>query len=223
MYAQEDPGVVFSQWRGVLNEIADNNEIVVFLFNSDDIGDPAYSDDFSQLFSYAKEKGYTFTTPDVIADHFRQLQNIEYSGYTDVDMASINVTNNNDEMVQRVTFSVELDELASGNYITSEGKIVKTEINNGTVSVYVSTDIPAHTSQKLVITPDSPRKSLDIQFPRFISEGLITISVKDAEGKPVKDAEVIFDTNFYRYCKRWNGYCECPPRYLHNYYPEPWL
>ncbi len=141
--------------------------MVVFLFKSTDIGDPAYSDEFSQLFSYAKEKGYTFMSPDTVADHFRQLQNIEYTGYTDMDMASINVTNNNDEMVQNVTFKVELDTLTSGNYITNEGKIVKTTSNNRTVSVYVSTDIPAHTAQNLVITPDSPRKEPEYSIPQI--------------------------------------------------------
>ncbi len=61
-----------------------------------------------------------------------------------------------------------------------------------------ATDIPAHTTQNLVITPDSARKSLNIQFPQIMSEGPMKITVTDAEGKPIKDAEVIFDTNFYR-------------------------
>ena len=59
--------------------------MIVFLFNSADIGDPTYSGEFNSLFSYAKEKGYTFTSPEIIADHYRQLQNVEYSGYTDMD------------------------------------------------------------------------------------------------------------------------------------------
>ena len=172
--------------------------MLVFLFNSEDVGDPAYSSQFSSLFSYAQEKGYTFTSPELIADHYRQLQNVEYSGFTDMDTASINVTNNNDNMIQKVTFKVVLDELTEGNYITSEGKIVKTEVNNGTESIYVSVDIPARTSQNLFITPDSARKSMYIQFPQVLSEGPMKISVKDEEGKPIKDAEVYFGSDFYR-------------------------
>jgi hypothetical protein len=198
LYVQDDPSVIFSQWRDIINEVADNNEMIVFLFNSADIGDPTYSSQFSSLFSYALKKGYTFTSPEIIADHYRQLQNIEYSGYTDMDMASINVTNNNNKTVEKVTFKVVLAELTYGDYFTSEGKIVKTEVINGTESVYVSTDIPAHTSQNLVITPDIPRKSLYVQFPQFLSEGPMKIMVKDEDGKPVKNAEVVFDTNFYR-------------------------
>jgi hypothetical protein len=198
LYVQEDPGVIFSQWHDILYEVADNNEMVVFFFNPAELGDSTYSDNFNNLFSYAQQKGYTFTTPGSIADHFRHLQNIEYSGYTDMDMASINVTNNNNETVQGVTFKVVLDKLSSGDYITSNGRIVKTELVNNTVSVYVSTDIPAHTSQNLEISPDTPRKSLNIQFPPFLSEGPLKITVRDAEGNPIKNAEVILDTAFYR-------------------------
>jgi len=198
LYAQEDPNVIFSQWRDILNEVADNDEMIVFLFNSVDIGDPTYTSQFSSLFSYAQEKGYTFTSPDTIADHYRLLQNVEYSGYTDMDIASINVTNNNDQMVQKVTFKVALQALDSGHYITSKGKIVKTELSNSTEIVFVSTDIPAHTTQNLVITPDTVRKNLYVQLPQFLSEGPMKITVTDTEGKPIKDAEVIFDNNFYR-------------------------
>jgi hypothetical protein len=198
LYVQEDPSGIFSQWQDILYEGADNNELIVFFFNAADMGDSAYSDNFNSLFSYAYEKGYTFTTPDRVADHFRQLQNIEYSGYTDMDTASINVTNNNNRTVHNVTFKVDLAALSSGNYVTSTGKIVKTEKVNTTVSVYVSTDIPAHTTQNLVLTPDSPRKSLNVRFPPIISEGWLKIKVTDATGNPVRDAEVIFDTSFYR-------------------------
>jgi hypothetical protein len=198
LYTQTDPSVVFSQWYTILNEVSDNDEMVVFLINSADLNDPGYSGQFSSLFSDAEKKGYTFTSPDIIANHFRLLQNVEYSGYSDMDTASITVKNNNDKAVDKVTFKVTLEDLSSGNYITSQGKIVKTEVNNGTVSVYVSTDIPAHTTQTLVIKPDATRKSLNIQFPQFLSEGPMKITVSDEVGKPIKDAEVIFDTNFYR-------------------------
>ena len=101
-------------------------------------------------------------------------------------------------MVRGVTFKVALQGLDTGNYITSQGNVIKTEMSNNTEFIYISTDIPAHTSQNLVIGPDIPRKSLFVQFPRFLSEGPIKISVMDAEDNPIKDAEVIFDTNFYR-------------------------
>ena len=115
-----------------------------------------------------------------------------------MDIASINVTNNNNKTIRNVTFKVVLDTLASGNYIANEGRIVKTEVNNDTQIIYVSTDIPPTSSQNIVIRPDTPLKPLNVQFPRFLTEGLIDIIVTDTDGKPIKDAEVIFDTNFYR-------------------------
>lgn len=199
LYNQDDSSVLFSQWRTIFNRTGDDdNKVIAYLFDSSDIGNPEYSSQFTDLFLLAKEKGYTFTSPDIIAEHYRQLQNIEYSGYTDMDMASINVTNNNDNMIQNVTFKVVLDKLVSGDYITKQGRIVRTQITNDTEFIYVSTDIPAHSTQNLIITPDSARKPLQIQFPKIISEGPMVITVRDAEGKPIPDAEVIFDVNFYR-------------------------
>jgi uncharacterized membrane protein len=101
-------------------------------------------------------------------------------------------------MVQKVTFKVKLNELKSGNYTTNQGEIVKTQKDNGTEFIYVSMDIPAHSSQNLIITPDSARKPLYVQFPKFISEGPMVLTVMDDEGKPLQNAEVIFDLNFYR-------------------------
>jgi hypothetical protein len=195
---QEDPGLIFSQWRDTLDEVADNDEIIVFIFNTVDIGDPEFSSQFSNLFSYAQGRGYTFSSPDIVADHFRQIQNIDYSGSANMDMAIINVTNNNNETVEKVTFKIVLDKLASGNYTVNRGKIVRTESNNSTEFVYVSTDIPAHATQNLIISPDTPRKSMNIKFPQFLSEGAMKITITDTEGKPIKDADVILDTDFYR-------------------------
>jgi hypothetical protein len=195
---QEDPSEIFSQWRNIINNTADNDEIIVLFLNSADIGDPEYSEEFMNLFSFAQQKGYTFTSPDLIANHYRQLQNIEFTGYTDMDVASINVTNNNDKTVEKLTFKVELDALNPGNYTSNQGRIVKTEKINDTEFMYINTDIPAHTTQNLIIKPDLARKPLQVQFPEFLSEGSMVINVKDMEGRPIKNAEIILDTNFYR-------------------------
>jgi hypothetical protein len=198
LHSQENSSILFSQWRDILDKTADNDEMTLFLFNSEDIGDPEYSENFTRLFSYAKEQGYTFTSPEIIADHYRQLQNLEYSGSTEIDKASINVTNNNDKMISNVTFKVVLEALTSGNYTTSEGRIVKTEVHNTSQFIYVSTDIPAHSTQTLIITPNTERKHLQVELPEFLTEGIGIIKVKDEVGKPIYGAEVLVDTNFYR-------------------------
>jgi uncharacterized membrane protein len=170
----------------------------MFIFNSADIGDPEYSDKFIDLLSYARNSSCTFSDPETIADYFRMLQNVRYSGFTDMDMASINITNNNDQTIQNVTFKIILDKLNSGNYTTNEGKIVRTKWDSNHEIIYVSTDIPAHSSQNLILQPDFERKLLDVQIPDFVSEGSIKITVNDQEGKPLKDADVIVNANFFR-------------------------
>ena len=195
--ATDRPDEIYSMWRTTLDDVADDDEMIVFRFDMEDLENPVNSDKFSSLFSYALEKGYTFTSPKRIADHFRQLQNISYSGSADVGEASITVTNKNNEMVKKVTFRVTLDKLKSGHYTTNIGKIVKREVTDTTESVYISTDIPAHTTQNLVVSPDTKGGKLVVSLPQILSEGQMQIYVTDMNGTPVQNAEVIFGTTSF--------------------------
>jgi hypothetical protein len=198
LFAQTDSDEVFSSWRNTLKAGTENDEMIMFILNSADIGDPEFSDKFSDLFSYARNNSYTFSKPETVADYFRKLQNVKYSGFTDIDMASINITNNNDQMIQNVTFKVTLDKLNSGDYAINGGTIVKTKQDSNRTTIYISTDIPAHSTQNLMIQPNSEREQLDVQIPDFVSEGSMKIAVKDQNARPLKDVDVIIDANFYK-------------------------
>jgi hypothetical protein len=193
-----DNSLTFSLWQDTVTRLSDNNEMILFLFRSSDLGDPAYSSRFIDLFSKAKTDGYTFTTPGIVADHYRTLQNIQYSGFTDIDTASLSITNNNSVTVRKVTFKITLDNLSSGNYTTNQGRIVRIVKENNSQQIYVSTDIPAHTTQNLVVKPDISRKTLYVHFPEQLTEGMLQFTVTDVNGKPLEDAVVSIDTTFYR-------------------------
>ena len=188
----------FSMWQDTINGLADNDEVIVFLFRSSDIGNPDYSSRFINLFTLAKQNGYTFTSPEVVTDHFRNLQNIQYSGSTDIDSATVNIVNNNSVMVRKVTFKITLDNLSSGNYTTNQGRIVKIRKDNNSQTIYVSTDIPAHSTQNLVIKPDFVRKKLTIEYPPQLIEGNQKFTVRGENNIPLSNAVVSVDTTFYR-------------------------
>ena len=133
--------------------------MVLLLLRSQDIGDPLYTESFVQLFSYAREKGLTFTSPARIADHFKQLQNISYSGFIDGDMASIQVKNTNHVKVRNVTFKVTLPILVNGNYRVNDGDIVRTKHENNQSILYIRTEIPADSTKNIIIEPDMPKKN----------------------------------------------------------------
>ena len=204
LYTTTETDEIFTSWRNIIKGVADNDEMIVFLFDPADIADPEYSSRFRDLFSFAQNNSFTFTSPDIIADHYRDLQKIHFSGFTDSDMASIQVTNDNDKIVQKVTFKVILEELPSGNYIVDKGKIVKIEKQDGYVIAYISLDIPAYSTLNLTIKPDSDKKILRVQFPKYMSEGPVKITVNDQEGKPLKDVDVTINSNIYRTSKEGN-------------------
>jgi hypothetical protein len=189
---------IFSQWKSIIDGAADNDEMVLLLLRSQDIGNPIYNENFAQLFSYAREKGLTFTTPAYIADHFKQIQNIRYSGFTDGDTASLNVTNKNNVTISNVTFRVTLPVLTTGNYQAINGNIVRIKKLNNQSILYINSEIPANSTKNIIVGPDIPRKSLKIGIPQFPVEGIIEITVKDEAGKPLPGVDVLVDATYYQ-------------------------
>jgi hypothetical protein len=195
---QTDTFEILSAWKATIDESVITDGMILFIIRSSDIGNPDYTEDIKSLISYAKTKGLTFTTPDVIVDHFKKIQKIQYSGSVQGDKATINLTNNNEETVQQVTIRVVLPALKTGNYNASGGRIVRTKTDNDNIIFYVSADIPAHETKEITIEPADTRKTIVVTLPRQPIEGLVKISIKDITGKPLTGAEVIIDTKYYQ-------------------------
>jgi len=192
-----DTSEVLSAWKAAIDESIISDGMVLFMIRSADIGNPEYTNAIRSLIEYAKTKRLTFITPDVITDYFKKIENIRYTGSIEGDTASINLTNNNNESVQDVTFRVVMPLLKSGGYNVTEGKIVKTKPDDDKIIVYISTDIPAQGSKEITVNPAEPKKKINVTLPHQPIEGSITISVNDMAGNPLTDAEVIIDTKYY--------------------------
>ena len=188
---------VFSAWAASINEAAQEDKMTLFIIRSEDIGNPEYTGDIRSLIMYAKDKGLTFTTPDIIADHFKNIQNIRYYGTISGDRAVIDMTNDNDMQINGVTFKIRLPRLNTGNYIVHNGTYVRTRAENDDVIVYASTDISAHASKEIIIESDTSPQIISVNLPIQPVEGPMTISLKDAAGNPLRDADVIIDLKYY--------------------------
>ena len=191
--------IIFQGWENTFNAAVDNDEIVILSIRSQDIGDPSYTKDFVQLFSYAREKGLTFSSHTRIADHYKLIQNISYSGLIEGDTASLKVTNTNPVTVQNVTFKVTLPALSDGDYRVNDGKIVRTKPGNGQSVVYISIEVPADSTKNIIIEPDIQRKTFQVVIPQQpIIEGSNEISVRDKEGNPLRNVDVIIDSSYHQ-------------------------
>jgi uncharacterized membrane protein len=153
------------------------------------------------LIEYSKVSGLTFTTPDVVAEYIRMVENIQYTGSVEGDTASIVLTNNNNYTARDVTLKVKMPSL-TGGYDVTEAKIVKIKPDDENLVVYISTDIPAQGSRLITIRPAEPKKQMNITLPRRPIEGKVMISVNDRAGNPLSGAEVIIDTKYYTPDKR---------------------
>jgi hypothetical protein len=192
-----DPAEIFSNWENVIDLSVYNDEMAVFLIRSDDIGNPAFSDQFADLIMYARNAGLIFTTTDKIADHFRKLQNIDYTGTINNDAATIQVTNLNNEIVRNVTFKVVMPVLKTGDYEVMNATITKKSIKGPWVWLYVTRDLGSMQSAQIMISPAEKREDMFIDLARQPIEGPISFSVKDKNGESIDNVDVNIDMKHY--------------------------
>ena len=195
---QPDPEDVFSSWKTIIDQAAKNDEMVLFVWRANDIGNPDYTDEFVNLTAYAREKGLTFTTPAALSDHYLKLQNIEYEGTIKNDMATIQVHNKNGETATEVTFKVLLPVLKTGDYNVENARIVREIRKDDNEWIYITTDLPGYSRTNLVITPESARENLSVEVPSQLIEGPITLVVRTPEGTGLKNVDVSVDLDHYK-------------------------
>jgi hypothetical protein len=197
LLTKSDPALTFSAWRATINEVAITDGMALFIIRAEEIGNPEYTENIKEIITYAKARGLTFTTPDIIVNHFNKIQNIEYSGKVDGDIGTITVKNNNDESVSHVTFKVVLPALRTGRYTATGGSIAREISGYNYRIIYVSTDIPARGTKEIRIEPAEARKPMTVNLPRQPIEGEMLISITDDTGKPLTGAEAIIDSKYY--------------------------
>jgi hypothetical protein len=101
--------------------------------------------------------------------------------------------------VGNVTFKITLPLLTTGNYLINDGKIIRTKNGAGQSILYISTDIPGNSTKNIIIEPDVQRKSFVVEIPQQpIIAGSSIITVKDEEGNPLNDVDVIIDSDYYQ-------------------------
>lgn len=138
-------------WKAVIDSVIKNEDLCVFLWDSEKAGMPEHINDTIEVIKYAKEKGMTFTTPYEIANHFSLLQNVSavVSKNDDESTIIISIRNENEEPVYGVTFKVETH--GTAEYAVNNGQIVR-KASSGTKWIYyVSTDLASKDTKEIVL------------------------------------------------------------------------
>ncbi|MDG6251034.1 carboxypeptidase-like regulatory domain-containing protein, partial [Methanocalculus sp.] len=186
----KDPENLFKSWRSVIDSVAQNHDMALFVFRIADVENPEYAGKFDDLYDYARKNGLTTTTPEDIADHYRKLQKISYTASKELGRASINVTNSNLESISGVTFRVVMPQLEEGRYLVKGGKVANTRESGDSIIIYASVHLAPQETRTITIEPDVPKKELIIGIPEYIIENKVSISVRGEDGRPISNALV---------------------------------
>ncbi len=190
-------------WRSNIDFAVDNDDLVIFLWDSETIGKPEYISSTRDIARYAQNKGMTFTTPDKISKHYRLLHNISTSISREMDSVDILLDNGNNESVKGVTFKVVMPKIEwKCPYFAENGVIMRTKINSFSCEYYLSTDLEAKERKTLTIKPNIEKKTFLLDLNDNVVEGEILFQVKDHENKSVSNAIVCIDGITYKTNKK---------------------
>ena len=140
-----------SAWKAVIDSVIKNEDLCMFLWDSEKVSRPEYINETMSVIRYAKERGMNFTTPYEIAKHFLLLQNVSatVSGNDDESKTTISVKNENKEAVHGVTFRVEV--LGAAEYTVKNAKISRKTRFWDKCVYYVSTDLEPGEMKDIVL------------------------------------------------------------------------
>lgn len=129
-------------WEAVIDSVIRNEDLCVFLWDSEKVGKSENINDIINVTRYAREKGMTFTTPYEIANHFLLLQNVSAVVSKEENKVVISLTNNNNEPVNGVTFRIEMPG-TNEEWIAENGNIARKVVLPSACIYYVSADLDA--------------------------------------------------------------------------------
>jgi len=185
---------LFEDWKNVVRSVSENNDMALFLISQDEAKNAIYSKDFSEFLKYANKLGLCITTPDKIAQHYKLIRNTEYSSIQIIDEITLNITNKNYCPVNGLTFRIKMPVLDKGSYIVDTGNIVKRLSQDNQEIIYLSVDLKPKESKIVNIIPDTERKKIRVEIPKYPAEGEIKIKIKDESGNILKNAAIIIDS-----------------------------
>ncbi|HEC87044.1 MAG TPA: hypothetical protein ENI49_04160 [Thermoplasmatales archaeon] len=134
-------------WKAVIDSVIENEDVCIFLWDSEKTSKPEYMGQILNTIEYAKEKGMNFTTPYEISQHLRRLENVNVTVTRKDERIYLSVKNNNNEAVKGVTFKISL----SGDCRVENGKIERVVKTSQGKAYYISVDLMPKEVKKVTI------------------------------------------------------------------------
>ena len=187
---------IVSGWKTGMQSVIQNDDVCIFLWRSEDMGNELYSNAFTDSITYAEEMGLTLMEPEEIAGHFRLLKNVSLTINREFDSVRFQVINNNSEKVSGLTIKTSLPQVDGlCEYKVTGGEIVRKSMTAHECNLYISTDIDEGASKLIAVYLSTTKKDLFIDFPTNPVQGIVRFSLTDSEGNPVRGAIVKINTH----------------------------
>jgi len=194
LYHRYETDAIFSQWNATINS---GGGVATFLWDLSEIGNPEFTDQFDSLINYSKSRGMTFTTPDAIARHYKNLEPVLVNVTRGEEYVILHARNTAGKPVSGITYRLIMPLIENTcPYIITNGTIVRAPINQGTCRVYASFSLDPFESKEIKIETGRPLKQLFPQVPELY-QGQNTIRIVDENNKTVKQAGVYVDLQYY--------------------------
>ena len=194
---QENRADPFLSWNETIISVINDGGIAVFQWNSEDLGNPAFTDRFLDFVKMSREKGITFTTPDEISKHYLDIQNISTRVMRTIDTVEVKIQNGKPDPVNNIAYRIVLPQIDEGcPYRTTNGKILAAVPKMEYCTIFVSTDLAGNSEETIFLEPSIPRREFQINMSG-IRQGWNQISITDKEGEPVYKAKIILDNVIY--------------------------
>ncbi|WP_292349659.1 hypothetical protein [Methanoregula sp. PtaU1.Bin006] len=187
----------FVSWNETIISVINDGGIAVFQWNSEDLGNPVFTDRFLDFVKMSREKGITFTTPDEISKHYIDIQNISTRVMRTIDTVEINVQNGKPHPVSKIAYRVVLPQIDEAcPYRTTNGKMLAAVPKMEYCTIYISTDLAGNSDETIFLEPSIPRREFHINMSG-IRQGWNQVSITDTEGEPVYKAKITLDNIIY--------------------------
>jgi hypothetical protein len=184
---------VFDRWVKILESVSERGGMAVFLWDPEDVGVPDFIDTYSEILDLSASLGLGNPSLEDIARYSQLVRNITAKVRKGTDSVDIQVTNRNPEGIHDVTYVVRLPVLNKEcPYLIENGTIRRVEREYDTCILYTSLSLEALEEREVKIVPNITREEFSRQIP-VLYEGSNTITVRDADGNPVRSASLIVD------------------------------
>jgi hypothetical protein len=192
----ETEGII-RDWKSTIDSVIENDDMCLFLWQSEHIGNPGYINKILDVVEYAKDRGLSFSTPNEIVRHFLLLRNVSANVSTDIDTVKISVTNGNDEFVNGAAFKIVMPKVNGYcPYIVENGGMERVVGTGENCWCYVSTDLTAGETKLLIIEPNITRRTFNVNLENLV-EGDLTFVVTDDLDKPVQEVKLIINSTIH--------------------------